>query len=1139
MKTREVFHKDPLSWNLINDGVSNNNTEDLRTLRYELESFVCEGEYAHGMARILQAYVDNFGKPEQRAAWISGFYGSGKSHLAKVLRYLWIDKALLDGSTPRALTTLPRDVRELLKEVTTLGRRHGGLHMAGGTLKAGAGHVRLRVMSLFFKSVGLPEQYPYAKFLMDLAREGKLDAFRVALEKQGKNFDAEVRHLYTSTALANAYVEVSDHLTDPGQVGALLKAQYPNVQEVSIDEMRVAIREAISNGDELPCTLLVLDEVQQFVGQSIQDALDIQEVTETLSKQMDGRVMVVATGQSALNATPNLQRLTDRFSIKVHLRDNDVDKVVRTVVLQKSEANRPQLTQMLAKYEGEIKRQLKTTKLATQSEDDDVYVADYPLLPVRKRFWERVLHAVDASGSAAQMRTQLRVVHEACRKYADKDLGAVVPGDFLYDQIAGDLVGSGEMQKRFQEMIDEQRKKQPDGDLRARICALVFLISKLPREQGTDSGVRPEPEHLADLLSEDLVIGSTQLRQVLPGLLQSLEQEGVLMRIDNEYRLQTTEGAAWESEYKKRLAAALNGQPQIAAEISSRLQKAVGEALGGTGIAHGDAKERRKIVPQFGESRPMVDEAIVLWVRDGFSVTETSFLAEVRKLSTDDATLHLYLPKVGADELRTAVASWQAASETLNYKGSPTSAEGQQSKQAFVTRRVTAEQKVIDLVDSLLRGARLYLSGGQEQPMIDLRTGVESAAKQVLNRLYPKFNDGDSANWETARRRAKEGAANALESVGFRGEPKDHPVAMAILQYLGAGKTGAEVRKRFRATPFGWPQDAIDGTLTTLVASTHLKAEIDGKPISLADLDQKKLGLAVFRAESPVLTTGQKFGIRKLFKDAGLDKLQPEQDANNARLFVDFATTLAAKAGGDAPLPLAPLAPELKDLQGRSGNDLLLALYDQRESLLAKVQAWKKVAAEIEKRKPAFELVEQLAARGGELTEAWGWLANLNAIKQNRSLLEDPDPVTPIRQAIASALRARLQQAQQDFNSTYSERLAALQAQPVWQGLSEAKQIELLSQVGIKAASAPAVGTDEQLRKALEECPLSTWQSRTDALPFLFERARLLAVKEAEPKAKAVKLASGMIRNDAELTAWLDSARATIEEALKDGPVIL
>ena len=152
------------------------------------------------------------------------------------------------------------------------------------------------------------------------------------------------------------------------------------------------------------------------------------------------------------------------------------------------------------------------------------------------------------------MRTQLRVVHEACRAFADAELGAVVPGDFLYDQIANDLVSTGEMQKRFQETI-EQQKTKPDGSLRSRICALVFLINKLPREHGTDLGVRAEPEHLADLLSEDLVTGSTQLRQQLPALLDAMEQDGVLMKVDSEYRLQTTEGAAWEAEFRKRRAA--------------------------------------------------------------------------------------------------------------------------------------------------------------------------------------------------------------------------------------------------------------------------------------------------------------------------------------------------------------------------------------------------------------------------------------------------------------------------------------------------------------------------------------------------------------------------------------------------------
>ena len=60
MKNRELFHKDPLSWTLANEGVSSNNDTDLPTLRYELETFVCDGEYSRGLERILKAYLDVF-----------------------------------------------------------------------------------------------------------------------------------------------------------------------------------------------------------------------------------------------------------------------------------------------------------------------------------------------------------------------------------------------------------------------------------------------------------------------------------------------------------------------------------------------------------------------------------------------------------------------------------------------------------------------------------------------------------------------------------------------------------------------------------------------------------------------------------------------------------------------------------------------------------------------------------------------------------------------------------------------------------------------------------------------------------------------------------------------------------------------
>jgi len=1139
MKTKEVFLKDPLSWKLVNEGVSSNNTEDLETLRFELDSFVCEGEYLNGMRLILQAYRDSFGSPEQKAAWISGFYGSGKSHLAKVLRYLWVDYSFPDAATARSIAHLPVEITDLLTEISTLGKRHDGLHMAGGTLKAGAGSVRMRVMSIVFKSVGLPSTYPHARFLMHLRRDGKVEAFKKDVESQGKNFDQEIGRLYSSGAVAKAYIQCYEHLKEPSQVGPLLRAEYPpNQADVSMDEMVDIVREAIAGSGKLPCTLLVLDEIQQFIGQDAQIALDVQEVTEALSKEMGGRLMVIGTGQSALNDTSNLQLLMGRFSVKIHLKDNDVDRVVRTVVLQKRDDKKPSIKQLTEKNEGEITRQLKATKLATQSDDVAAYVQDFPLLPVRRRFWEKVLHSVDSTGTKAQMRTQLRVVHEACCACANDELGAVVPGDFIYDQIANDLVTSGEMQKRFQEIIELQ-KTQPDGALRSRVCALVFLINKLPREHGTDLGVRAEPEHLADLLSTDLVTGSTALRQQLPGILDALEQDGVLMKVDTEYRLQTTEGAAWEAEFRKRRASVLNDEPLIASIRSQLLTKAVTAALGGgLSILQGAAKERRKVNVHYGEGKPEETDGITLWVRDGFSSTPASVLAEIQQLSTDDATLHLFLPKLPGDGLKNAIASVQAAQETLNFKSNPTSIEGKECKQAMVTKLSTQEENVAEHIGEIIKGASLYLSGGQEQPLIVLRVGVEDAAKQVLNRLYPKFSDGDSANWPQVFKKAKEGSPNALDKVGFTGDPQTHPVATAIIGYLGSGKTGLEVRKKFKASPYGWPEDGLNAVLTTLLASNHLSARVKGTPLTLAEVDLPKLGQATFRTESPVLTVAQKLAIRKLFQDAGL-VFTPGNEPADAIRFIEQAKTIAKQAGGEAPAPAAPATLVLIAMESHSGNDLLMELHDQRVTLLATIQGWQATGEEIAKRLPVFNLTEKLVVQAVGLPEEEEWNGTLASIRANRSLLDDPDPVSNVLKAVSNALRAKLALAHKTHAEAFVAQTARVAGQAAWKTFHEEKRRALLCNAGAVERKAPTVASDEQLLSALQSCSLATWHAQIDALPAQFDKAHAAAIIAAEPKAKRVTLAAATIHDPDELKAWLDKTKTTIEAALKDGPVIL
>ncbi|WP_043319021.1 BREX system P-loop protein BrxC [Microbulbifer sp. HZ11] len=1142
MKNRDIYQKDPTTRKLVNEGVASVNDETtshaLAVLRYELETFVCDGQYEKGMSHILETYLKNIDQAQQPAVWVSGFYGSGKSHLVKMLRALWVDTVFEDGATARGIAKLPQGISDHLRELSTQAKRHGGLHAASGTLGSGAsGSVRLALLRILFKSVDLPEQYPVARFVMWLRHEGIYDQVRNQVEANGFDWNEELDNFYVAEGLHDALVQAKPALfTTPASCVETLNNLYPYVQDISSDDMLKAIRQALTQEGKFPLTLVVLDEVQQFIGEDSQRSIAVQEVVEACCKNFAGKLLFIGTGQTAVTGTSNLKKLEGRFTIRVELSDADVDAVIRQVILAKKPEAKSPIEQIMQTNLGEISRHLTGTTLGHRQDDLPYFPQDYPILPVRRRFWENTLRVLDQTGTDSQLRNQLSMVHKVIQTNLEDPLGYVVPGDYLYFDSADKLLQSRILPRKVHEKTMSWIKGSDDERLMARACGLVFLINKLGG-QNNEVGIRATVDSLADLLVEDLSSGSSSLRSKLPGLLDRCE---LLMKVGDEYRIQTEESAAWTDEFLSQRAALSSEAHRIHAERDDRIRRTFGEAARKLSLVQGDAKVTRDIYPVFDAQLP--DDAgqrICVWVRDGWSGDENSVRADARQAGNQSPTVFVFIPKRSADDLRHHLIDYKAASATLDKRGVPNTPEGTEARAAMETTKQTAEGKIRELLNEAFSGARVFQGGGNEILGNDLQEMILEAANNALQRLYPHFHTADHAGWSKVYEKAQKGAPDALKAVGDDGEPAKNPVCKAILAAIAGGKKGVDIRTHFESSPYGWSRDAVDGGLQALLVAGLIRAQDErGQPLEPSSLERKSIGKTLFKVESATVTTPQRIQIRKLLQKVGLSAKQGEELAYVPQ-FLQKLSGLADEAGGEAPKPERPDTSFLDDIRLTAGNEQLVALYNRREELVSSIEAWEHLSERIHQRWPNWVILKRLMSHAGGLDDADVFRAQVETIEQQRQLLTDPDPVAPLITSLTQALRDVLNRLDQDYQKRHEQGMARLADDSNWQQLEPEQRNQLLADQRLTLADQPevAVQSTQEVLNTLDQCALAMFADRVAALPSRFDNVAVAAAELCEPEIQFIHVPRRTLKSDEDIDAWAEEVKQQLKAALPDGPI--
>lgn len=1144
MLNREIYLTDPASRKLVNEGVASVNDERtsqaMAVLRYELETFVCDGQYEKGLAHILETYLKNINQAQQPAVWVSGFYGSGKSHLVKMLRALWLDTAFTDGATARGIACLPQNIKDLLKELSTEAKRHGGLHAASGTLGSGSdGSVRLSLLQIIFKSVGLPESYPVAKFVLWLKHEGILDTVRNDVIVHGGDWQEELDNFYVAEGLHSAMVRAKPQLfSSTASCVETLNNLYPFVHDVSSDDMVRTIRQALTREGKFPLTAVVLDEVQQYIGDSSQRSLDVQEAVEACCKNIGGKLLFIGTGQTAITGTSNLKKLEARYTIRVELSDADVDTVIRKVILAKKVEAIATIDQVMQTNLGEVSRHLAGTTIGHRQDDLTTFPQDYPILPVRRRFWENTLRVLDQTGTDSQLRNQLGLVHKVIQTNLDAPLGSVIPADYLYFDSADKLLQSRLLPRKVHERTITWRNGAPDERLVARACGLVFLINRLGGNN-KEIGIRCTVDTLADLLVEDLAQGSAALRSTLPALLDKCE---LLMKVGEEYRIQTEESTAWNDEFLSQRGSLANEAHRIEAERDDRIRRLIQERLKKVTLAQGAAKVSRDVQIVFS-AQPPGDQAgkIHVWVRDGWSTDENSVRVDARQAGNQSPTVFVYFPKRSADDLRRYLADYKAAKSTLEIRGVPVSPEGIEARAAMETTLQAAERKIQDLLEELLSGARVFQGGGAEIYGNDLAQQVQEAAMNSLQRLYPRFPAADHAGWAKAYERAQRGAPDALKAVDDDGEPGNNPVCKAVLAFLGGGKKGADIRLHFEGPGYGWSRDAVDGSLQVLLLAGLVRAlDEHGHVFDPKELERKAIGKAVFKVESTTISTAQRIKVRLILQKMGCQGKQGEELALMQK-FLEKMDELANQAGGEPPQPERPDTAFLAGIRLGAGNEQLLAVYNLSDDIIKSIDCWRARAERIAQRWPAWTALKRLAGHAQGIADADVLLVQVQHIEQKRQLLEEPDPVAPLSAGLTQVLRNELNDVKDHWDELWARGEARLASDENWGKLEPEQRYDLRKPHGLVEEKVPriAVESPEAVLRTLDAHPLAGLKDRLAAMTGRFDQLILAAARLLEPKVRKAQIPAATLRTEKDVEAWLVKTAVELKAQIRNGPVMI
>lgn len=538
---------------------------DDATVKLELQEYVVTQELQKHFAAFFSNYRRGIGADTDRiGVWISGFFGSGKSHFLKMLSYLISDKEVAgkpaleyfiedDKITDpkvladiRAAESVSTDV--ILFDIASKSR----------TSSAAARDVITMVfLRAFNEKLGYSYQYPrMADLERKLDADGKLQKFRDRVEElEGSSWDDAVAGIdLAQDSFVQALVEQGVMSEESARSWC---DRVGEEYSISTEDFAKLVRKYIESKGNDHHVVFCVDEVGQYIGDDSNMMLDLQTLEHDLAVQCHGKAWILVTAQEAIDkiqAVNNVDfsKIQGRFDTRLSLSSSDVAEVVKKRILKKNAEAQAELKTFYPRKADALDTLLKFSgdmpemKLYENASD---FAEVYPFVPYQFNLLGKVLDAVrlfssPGKNSSYGERSMLSMYLSTAKSLQNQEEGILVPFNAFYQGLSA-LVDH----ETAIAITNAQRNNSLNPD-HAETCFEVEVLKVLFMIKNVREFDKPTVQNIATLMASRMNEDRYQLENRLETALKKLVQEQLVQNLGDNYVFLTNE----EQEVNREIA---------------------------------------------------------------------------------------------------------------------------------------------------------------------------------------------------------------------------------------------------------------------------------------------------------------------------------------------------------------------------------------------------------------------------------------------------------------------------------------------------------------------------------------------------------------------------------------------------------